>query len=246
MKLAAVPLHLVASPTRAFQEIISRPRSWLLGAALLAVSMFALLALAAPYSIEMANDLAAQQIERMTANMSADQAAAIREQAATGGQVTMVTYLLGGGLAALAMMALGWVARGAVSHFSSMALGGESAWAPTFAVGVWSMIPFFFRDLVQIFWVLINGQSIAHQGLSFLVATGDVLADSTNMLYVALAQIDLFTLWHIALLGIGLAVATKVGRTKGFVLAALIWLVFTGLRLLPTLLATSLTQSLMG
>jgi hypothetical protein len=240
MKLAAIPLHLIDRPSEAFRAVIERPKSWLLAAALLAVSMLVLLTLTAPYNIELANELAERQVQKMMADMSAEQADALREQMAARPQVTTATYVLSGGLAALAMMALGWVARGAVGHFSSMAFGGVSTWAPTFAVGVWSMLPFFFRDLIQAAWTLINGQAVAHQGLSFLVASGDALADTTNIAYLALAQIDLFAVWHIVLFGLGLAVATKLGKARGIVLAAVIWVVFNGLRLAPTLLFSGL------
>ena len=246
MKLGAILLHIVDNPYNAFRAVLARPKSWLLVAALLVASTVMLLAVSAPYGIEIANRMTDQQIERITANMDADQAAAIREQAAQRGGITTATYLLSGGVSAILMMGLGWVARGAVAHFSSMALGGVSTWATTFAVGVWSMLPFFVRDLIQAAWALINGQSVAHQGLSFLVTSGDLLTDSTNIAYLALAQLDLFVLWHIFLFGIALAVATKVSRTKGFVLAAVIWVVFAALRLLPTVVSMALTQQLMG
>lgn len=246
MKLAAIPLHIVDRPTEAFRAVVERPKSWLLAAALLIASTLVLLAVAAPYNIALTNQLADEQIARITANMDADQAAQVREQAAQQGGVTMTTYLLSGSLGAILVMGIGWVARGAVAHFSSMAAGGVSTWAPTFAVSVWSMIPFFFRDLLQTVWTLINGQAIAHQGLSFLVAGSDILANSTNMAYLALSKFDLFALWHVVVFGLALAVATRLSRTKGIVLAAVIWVVFTGLSLLPTLLSTALTRGLTG
>jgi hypothetical protein len=49
MKLAAIPLHLIDRPSEAFRAVIERPKSWLLAAALLAVSMLVLLTLTAPY-----------------------------------------------------------------------------------------------------------------------------------------------------------------------------------------------------
>lgn len=127
-----------------------------------------------------------------------------------------------------------------------MALGGTSAWGPTFAVGVWSMLPFFFRDLLQTAYVLLRGQLIEHQGLSFLVASGDWLKDSYDLLYSFLGNVGPFSLWHIILLSIGIAVATKISAAKATVTALVVWGIFTALKLLPVAIGATVGQGLLG
>ena len=225
------------------QYVALRPRSWLLAAILLVMGLVALTAVSAPQQIALANERSQAMIEQLTANMSAEQAQMVRERAQT---VTPRQFWLSTlGIGTL-VIALGWVLRAAILHFSSMALGGASEWGATFAVSVWSMLPFFVRDIVQAVYVGTAGQLIEHQGLSFLVSSGNWMEDSRNLVYAALSNVDLFALWHIVLLGIGVAVATKVSRSKGFVLAVIVWAVFAGLKLIPVILSRALWGQLHG
>jgi len=108
------------------------------------------------------------------------------------------------------------------------------------------MLPFFVRDLVQTAYVLMYGRVAEHQGLAFLVASGDFLEDSRNTLYSLMANLDPFALWHIVLLAIAIAVATKISRGKAFVMAVVVWGLFLGLKLLPVVFGRMATQSFLG
>jgi hypothetical protein len=241
MNLAVIAIGMIDRPTQAMAEAAKRPRAWFVPAILLVLSMVLLLAVSAPYQIKLANERSAQMIERLTANMSEEQARLVRENARP---VTPTTYWLSGLGAGLVMAALGWVLRGAIVHFSSIAAGGTSTWGPTFAVCLWSMFPFFVRDLVQAAYVLVSKQIIEHQGLSFLVASGDVFKDSRNLAYALLGNVDPFALWHIVLLGIGISVATRLSRGKATFMALVIWLVFLVLKLVPVLLGRAVMGNL--
>jgi hypothetical protein len=217
-------------------DVVDHPRWWIWAAALFVISTGVLLWVSAPYQVELANARSAAMIERITANMSVEQAQAVRANAR---ETTKTTVLAAGGGAALGMMALGWVLRSAMIHFSSPVIGGSSRWGPTFAVSVWSMLPFFVRDVLQIVFVLVRKATIQHAGLSFLVASGDWVKDSRSIVYSLLSNTDPFVLWHLLLLGVGIAVALKVGRAKGVLLGVLIWVVFLGLKLVPVLLSAT-------
>lgn len=234
---------MIDRPREAMQYIASRPRAWLLAAVLLVASLVLLTAISAPQQIALATERSQAMIEQMVANMSAEQAQLVREraQAFTPTQFWLSTLGIG-----TLLMALGWILRGAILHFSSMALGGVSDWGPTFAVSVWSMLPFFVRDIVQAVYIGTSRQLIEHQGLAFLVTSGNWMQDSRNLVYAALANLDLFALWHIVLLGIGVMVATKVSRIKGLVLAFVVWALFLGLKLIPVAIGRALGGSFMG
>jgi len=241
MNLAAVTIGMVDRPGQAMAEAAKRPRAWFLPAVLLLVSMVVLLAVSAPYQIKLANERSAQMIEQIAANMSEEQAQMVRQSARP---VTPATYWLSGLGAGLLIAALGWVLRGTVVHFSSMAAGGTSVWGPTFAVCLWSMLPFFVRDLVQTIYILISKQIIEHQGLAFLVASGDMLKDGRNLSYALLGNVDPFALWHIVLLGIAIGAATKLSKGKATFMALVIWLVFLAVKLVPVLLGRAVMGNL--
>jgi hypothetical protein len=223
-------------PGQAMHDVAEHPRWWLLVAALLVISMAVLLWVSAPYQVELANERTAQMIERITANMSDEQARVVRASAR---ETTLTTFLAAGGGVGLALTALGWAARAAIIHFSSTALGGASTWGSTFAVSVWSMLPFFVRDVVQIVYVVLRKQIVQHGGLSFLVASGDFMKDSRSIVYNLLSNTDPFVLWHLLLVAVGIAAAVKVSRVKGAFLGLFIWVLFLGLKLVPVLLSSA-------
>jgi len=241
MNLVTITTGMIDRPGQAMAEAATRPRAWFLPAVLLVLSMVVLLGVLAPYQIKLANERSAQVIEQLAANMSEEQARMIRENARP---ITPTTYWLSGLGVGLAVAALGWVLRGTVVHFSSMAAGGTSVWGPTFAVCLWSMLPFFVRDLVQATYTLVSKQLIEHQGLSFLVASGDVLKDGRSLSYALLGNVDPFALWHIILLGLGISAATKLSKGKATFMALIVWLVFLAVKLVPVLLGRAVMGNL--
>lgn len=241
MNLLRIAAGMIDRPTEAMAEAVKRPRAWWLPAVLLVVSMVVLLAVSAPQQIKLANEQSAQMIERVASGMSEEQARTVR---ASVRPITPATYWLSGLGMGLVTAALGWVLRGTIIHFSSMAAGGTSAWGSTFAAAVWSMMPFFVRDLVQSAYTLVSQQLIEHQGLSFLVASGDSLRDGRNLTYALLGNVDLFTVWHIVLLGIAIGVATKLTKGKAVTMAIVVWLAFLAMKLVPVLIGRAFMGNL--
>ena len=243
MDLVPVFIAMLDRPSEAMRAATQRPRSWWLPALLLVAGALVSLAAAAPLGVQQADQRTAQMMARVAARMSAEQAQQVRQNSAP---MTVQRYLLTGIGAIVVTGALALVARGAMAHFASMAAGGNSVWGPTFAATTWSMLPFFLRDLLQATFVLTQKRLIEHQGLSFLVASGNWLQDSGNVLYAALSQVDLFALWHIVLLGVGISVATRLGRRSGLLLAIVIWLVMLGVSLFPVVLGRALGGGALG
>ena len=243
MSAVGTLLRVVDQPSRAMGEVTERPRLWLLAAALIVVVSMAMLWFTAPLQIVRANEAQAQVIERMTANMPADQARLVRESAK---DMTLSRYLLTTGLVGAAMAALGWVVRGAVVHFSSMALGGHSQWPATYAVCLWAMLPYAVRDLLLTVYTLVTQKVPEHAGLGFLVASGDLLQDSRSLQYALLSNLDPFVLWHLLLLAVGIAVATKMGRAKAAILAIVVFTVFMAFKIVPVALSAAVMGNLGG
>ena len=227
----------------ALEQARKEARSWWLPALLLIVAATLAIWIAAPYQVEVTNRRSLQMIERLADRLPEEQVAAMRDSVRP---ITLGTYLVTGIGGAVVIMALGWLARAVIIHLSSLAAGNTGTWGATFAVTIWSMIPLAMRDLVQAVYVGVYRQMIEHQGISFLVASGDWMRDGQNLLYITLSRIDPFVIWHTVLLGLGIAMLTQTGRAKGILWAAVLWALFTALNLIPTAITIALSGGLMG
>lgn len=238
----SIACRVVDRPAEAFAAVAERPRSWWLPAVLLIGSLAMLAWVSAPHQVALANERTGEMLARLGANLSEEQIALARERSL----MTLPRYLLSAiGLGSISLV-VGWLLRSGILHLSALALGYQGPWQKTFAVVVWSAFPFLVRNLLQTGLVVYHNQVAIHEGLSFLVASGDWLADSRNLWYAFLAQVDPFVVWHLALLTIGLAVATGLGRKKAGLMAFLVWLLFAGLKLVPIAIGAAFMQRSMG
>lgn len=236
MSLLSTLIGMVDRPAAAFDEVARRPRSWWLPAVILVLSMALLHWISAPYQIALANEHTAEMLERIAANLSEEQARLVRETSTT---MTLPRYLLTALGAGLVVAAIGWALRGGFLHLSGLALGAKSTWPVTYSVGVWSMLPYAVRDLLQTALVLARREIILHPGLAFLAASGNWLADSRSLVYNLLGQVDPFVLWHLVLLTIGLSVAGRLSLKHAGILSLAAWALFAALKLIPVALSAA-------
>jgi hypothetical protein len=141
---------------------------------------------------------------------------------------------------------LSWLLIAFLGHFLGILFRGTGKFVSTFAVGVWTTIPFFFRDLTQLIFQLSTTRTIVYQGLSFWAPIGRNATTATRILSTALASIDPFAIWFLVLLGVGIAAATKIRWWKSILIAVFIFLVLIGIRLLPLVLGLSLRVPVLG
>jgi hypothetical protein len=168
-------------------------------------------------------------------------------QAATlGTQSTLASNGILTPIMGIILLIISWLLIGTLGHFLGKLFGGVSHFVATFAVGVWTTLPFFFRDLTQLAFQLITTRTIIYQGLSFLAPVGRNVSASSRILSTLVASIDPFAIWFLVLLGIGIAVATKVKGWKAVLIAVLIFAVLVGVRLLPTLLNLAIRVPILG
>ena len=179
----------------------------------------------------MAAERVREQLSRL--NLSAEQLQQIPAYAREPDQMRIILTGVGGGLVALA---LGWVVWATVLHFSALALGGESNFSSMFSVVVWSAAPSILRNLTQAGYVAVAGRALVNPGLSGLVATGDILTDSTNVWWLVLSSVDLFLVWHLILIVVGFGIVSGFSKTKSALTIVSWWAVSRGLGLIPVLL----------
>lgn len=238
----SIACRMVDRPTEAFAAAVERPRSWWLPAIWVIGSLAVLAWVSAPHQVALANERTGEMLARLSTNLSEEQLALARERAL----MTLPRYLTSAiGLGSVSL-AVGWLLRSGILHLTALALGYQGPWQKVFAAVVWSAFPFVVRNLLQAGLVIYHNQVAIHEGLSFLVASGDWLADSRNLWYVFLAQVDPFVVWHLVLLTIGLAAATGLGRKKTGLMAFLIWLLFTGLKLVPVAIGAAFIRRSIG
>jgi hypothetical protein len=118
---------------------------------------------------------------------------------------------------ALTALWLGWVIVGGLLHLGSTLLGGRGSMQSALNVAAWASLPFAIRDLLRIIFMVSEGHVIQSPGLSGFTM-------SPGFLTQVLARVDLFWLWYLILLVIGLAIADGLPRNKAFVGVAVVLL----------------------
>lgn len=243
MHLGAIAIALIDRPAEAMRAAAARPRSWWLPALLLIIGLATYAMVTADTQISLANERSAQMLERIASSMSEEQARMVRESARPLERSTFLLSTLGGGVATMAM---GWLARGALVHFGSIALGGVSTWGAAFACALWSMVPYLIRDLLMTALYVVQGRVTEQMGLSFLVSSGDWLRDSRSISYALLSNVDPFMVWHLVLLALAIIAATRLGKMRAAVLAVAIWAIIAAIKLVPVAVGAALTGQMLG
>jgi hypothetical protein len=233
MNLWQLLVSIIDRPAATMSYVGKKPGwAWVTPAFLVLVGLVVFSVVTAP----LASELALRQAQQQMASLPPQQA----EQAAT--QIERFTsppvvagFSIVGGLVVLAVM---WLVWAGVLYFLGLVAGGEASFAQSFVLLAWSWIPYSVRHLTQAAYIAYSGQLILNQGLSFLVATGDQTKDATNWLYGLLSQFDLFYLWHLILVVVGLAAVGRFSKTKATIVGLIYLAVTTALSLVPVFVRT--------
>ncbi len=216
-------------PRRAL-EGVREGRTWLfLVPLLIAVVIFALNGIVqAPLQAEIAHQenlarlreqIPAAEFENLPPEMLAAQPA----------QPIVLTLLV-----ALGPLLLAWFIRPAVLHILGLLVGGQDSYAILLRTTAWASFPLILRALLQTTYAAVTQQPIVGPGLSGLVEPG--------LLAAILGQIDLFSLWYVVLLGLAVAVSSRLSRNK----ALLVTVIYVILVLLLSVGSALLTSALTG
>jgi hypothetical protein len=105
---------------------------------------------------------------------------------------------------------LGWVLIAGLLHLGSTLLGGRGSMQGALNVAAWASLPFAIRDVFRVVYMLAAGHAIASPGLSGF-------ATSAGFLPQLLSRLDLFVIWYVILLMIGIAIFDGLSRGKAVV-----------------------------
>jgi hypothetical protein len=227
-------------------------RTWL-WPALLAVLLVVLpVAVAAPITARQTREafiVAQEQLgERSGTEMSAEEQAQMEQAMSVTASPLIITIFPAVGNAVLRIV--GWLAWAGVLYLAAMALGGRSTFRQMFRTVVWTWLPYTLRGLLQTVYILISGQLIAHQGLSGFVQQDRPIGEMVfsppspgqTVLVALLSRVDLFMVWNLILLVIGVMVVTRLPRRKATLLTLGVWLLLTALGLVPSLVGGLFAQ----
>lgn len=235
--LLSLLLGMVDRPRRSLGQVLAFPRwKWAAPAVLTLLALVILLLVSARLLAEQAAQqqaLAFSEIEGQLGAMTDAQREEMRQQ------MTMLVSppaIAGIALATRTVgLFVGWTIGAAILYFGLVVGGLEIGFGAMFAGYSWTTLPFVVRDLADAAFVVLTGSLRINPGLSYFVATGDVLADARNPLWVLTSQIDLFFLWHVVLVYALIRAARQRGGAFGLTLVYV--LIYLALRVIPPVLA---------
>ena len=232
------------------------PRTWWLPALLCVLLIVLPIVVAAPITSRQAREafLAAQEQmgERLSEDMSAEERAQMEQaMSVTASPLITVVFPAVSGVVA---RAVGWLAWAGALYLAGLALGGRSTFGQMFRTVVWAWLPYAVRGLLQTIYILVSGELVANPGLSGLLQDSRSVQEMVvappspgRMVLVALlSRIDLFLVWNLVLLVIGVRVVAQLPRRKATLLTVGVWLLLTALGLVPTLVGGLFAQQTGG
>jgi hypothetical protein len=111
---------------------------------------------------------------------------------------------------------LGWFILAGLLHLLSTLMGGRGSMQSTLNLTAWSFLPFFIRDIIRIFYMLISGHVINSPGFSGFV----------DGLFLAkiLTSVDIFFIWFAILSTVGIRALDNLANTRAIACTSVILL----------------------
>ncbi len=165
------------------------------------------------------------------------QAQFMQAMTATSGPIFL--YVLPAIVAVLGVIA-GWLLVGWLLHLVLTLMGGRAPSSQTLNVVAWASLPFAVRHLVRIGAMLAQDRLIDYPGLSgFVTGSQGNAAVFANAL---LGLVDIYLIWHIALLIIGVRAGDSLSRPKVWTAVLFTVVLVLILRALPALVAAQFSD----
>ena len=229
-------IGIIDQPITTLKIVLPRPgwSTWAIPLAVLLLAFATNTVVQMPYTL----DVAREQAESQLASLPAQQAEAARE---TMKFTLSLPFMLATGLGVGTIILVGGIVlQAAFFYFGTLIVGGaDVSYGSLFRLSTWSRIPMALGYLTLAAFTAFSQSGIQYPGLGFLVTTGNPLEDARNPLVPLLSSLDLFWLWHLLLVGLGLSMVARLSWGKSLGLTVL-WMALTlGLTVLPSLIFSS-------
>ncbi len=161
--------------------------------------------------------------------------------AATSGPV--FTYVLPALVAILGIL-VAWFLVGWLLHLVLTMLGGRGSSGQVLNLVAWATLPYALRDLVRTGAMLDGQQLLSHPGLSGFAAEIGTNWSAMWSAYLAslLALVDVYLIWYLVLLVIGVRLANGVSRRRAWTAVLLVVMLFTLLQASPALITAQFSD----
>jgi hypothetical protein len=136
--------------------------------------------------------------------------------------ITTVFTVVGGMFSALA----GYLFLTLVVFGAGLMLGGKATFKQVFSISAWTTLPYVIRTLVQAIASLVTG-ALPTPGLSGVLTTAETM--SMPALAAVLSLVDVYAVWSLILLVIGVSVLYRLSKGKTFIIVATYVVVSLGL-----------------
>jgi len=139
---------------------------------------------------------------------------------------------------------LRWVFTFGLLHLSLTLLGGQGSLRNALNIVAWAGLPFAVRDVVRLIAMLVTQAPIAYPGLSGFAPTDG--GGLSLFLAELLKRIDLYFVWYILLIVLGVTASAKLSRFKALGAVLVTILLVLLLQSLPGFLMVQLSQLMSG
>ncbi len=178
---------IVDRPRQTFTALLAAPRwRWVLPLVLCILALALVSAATADFASEQARQQQAQAMSQMQAQLDSMPEAQREQTQRLLDRTTSPVFV--GGISFITRglgLPIAWLIGTAILYFG-LAIGGtELKFSALFSAFSWTWLPFALRDFLQAVWTLATDQPLRNPGLSYFVATGDLLADSRNPVYAS-------------------------------------------------------------
>ena len=231
---------VLLKPRATFKTMRSAERGhWWLLFVLAFISLVISTAALIPLEVEAAEEALAAQQELLE-----DMPEAQRAQVEQTQRIMSSTAVLGGIGTATGTVGLlaGYVLRAVILFLLGIALGGRASFKQVWRMAVWTTLPNVVRNLVSAVAVFATG-GMPERGLAFMYNPAELSAMSAFATTV-LRNIDLYMVWGLALVALGVTATAQVSRLKGAISAVVYWLLTVAAAAGFAALGQSLVQSM--
>lgn len=128
----------------------------------------------------------------------------------------------------IGLFVVSYLARGGILYLLGLAVGGRAGFRQVFRMAVWTTLPAVLRNLISTVMILPGGSSAP--GLSFIF-TGEEVADLSPLLVAFLSGIDIYLIWSLVLIGVGLVATSQLSKAKGALVTVIYWLLTVAVKL---------------
>jgi hypothetical protein len=119
------------------------------------------------------------------------------------------------------------VVSGVLHFVCTLILGGQTSFSRTFAVMAYSSMIILPGAIVKVPLQLVQKTTQVHAGLGLLLSTPDSSASFAHrFFYNLLAQVDVFNVWEVILVAIGISIIYKFTRTKSYYTVGVLWIIW--------------------